>query len=56
MNILLLSYTMNACCVILRYNKMHVYIYIYNWMEDGRGTEKKYIKWFSIIHWTLRLN
>ena len=39
MNILLLSYIMNACCVRLRYHKMrahtrththtHIYIYIY---------------------------
>ena len=30
MNILLLSYIMNACCVKLRYHKIHIYIYIYN--------------------------
>ena len=29
MNILLLSYIMNACCVRLRYHKMDIYIYIY---------------------------
>ena len=29
MNILLLSYIMNACCMRLRYHKMHIYIYIY---------------------------
>ena len=29
MNILLLSYIMNACCMRLRYLKMHIYIYIY---------------------------
>ena len=29
MNILLLSYIMNACYVRLRYHKMHKYIYIY---------------------------
>ena len=33
MNILLLSYIMNACCVKLKYHKMHThthtYIYIY---------------------------
>ena len=33
MNTLLLSYIMNACCVKLRYHKMHththIYIYIY---------------------------
>ena len=29
MNILLLSYILNACCVKLRYHKMHIYIYIY---------------------------
>ena len=29
MNILFLSYIMNACCVKLRYHKMHIYIYIY---------------------------
>ena len=29
MNILLLSYIMNAYCVRLRYHKMHIYIYIY---------------------------
>ena len=29
MNILLLSYIMNACCVKLRYYNMHIYIYIY---------------------------
>ena len=27
MNILLLSYIMNACCVKLRYHKMHIYIH-----------------------------
>ena len=32
MNILLLSYIMNACCVRLRYYKMHIYIYIIEWM------------------------
>ena len=31
MNILLLSYIMNACCVKLRYHKMHIYIYIIEW-------------------------
>ena len=31
MNILLLSYIMNACCVKLRYRKMHIYIYIIEW-------------------------
>ena len=29
MNILLLSYIMNACCVRLKYHKIHTYIYIY---------------------------
>ena len=29
MNILLLSYIINACCGRLRYHKMHIYIYIY---------------------------
>ena len=28
MNILLLSYIMNACYVRLRYHKMHIYIYV----------------------------
>ena len=31
MNILFLSYIMNACCVKLRYHKMHIYIYIIEW-------------------------
>ena len=31
MNILLLSYIMNACCVKLRYHNMHIYIYIIEW-------------------------
>ena len=31
MNILLLSYIMNACCMKLRYHKMHIYIYIIEW-------------------------
>ena len=31
MNILLLSYIMNACCVKLRNHKMHIYIYIIEW-------------------------
>ena len=31
MNILLLSYIMNACCMRLRYHKMHIYIYIIEW-------------------------
>ena len=35
MNILLLSYIMNACCVKLRYHKMrthtHIYIYKIEW-------------------------
>ena len=29
MNILFLSYIMDAYCVKLRYHKMHIYIYIY---------------------------
>ena len=29
MNTLLLSYIMNACCVKLRYHKMHIYIHTY---------------------------
>ena len=29
MNILLLSYIMNACCVRLKYHKIHTYIYTY---------------------------
>ena len=29
MNILLLSYIMNTCCMRLRYHKMNIYIYIY---------------------------
>ena len=35
MNILLLSYIMNACCVRLRYHKMH--IYIYSWVQVTPG-------------------
>ena len=31
MNILLLSYIMNACYVKLRYYNMHLYIYIIEW-------------------------
>ena len=30
MNILLLSYIMNACCVRLRYHKMYIYKMIFN--------------------------
>ena len=33
MNILLLSYVMNACCVKLRYHKMHIYIIKWKMVE-----------------------
>ena len=41
---------MNVYCVRLKVS-LNSY-----WMEDGRNTFKKNIKWFSIIHWTIRLN
>ena len=45
MNILLLSYIMNACCVKLRYRKMHthththIYIYIYIYKIEWKMVE-----------------
>ena len=36
MNILLLSYIMNACYVRLRYHKMHKYIYIYIYIIEWK--------------------
>ena len=33
MNILLLSYIMNACCMRLRYHKMHIYIIEWKMVE-----------------------
>ena len=39
MYILLLRCIMNACCVKLRYHKMHIYIYIYIYIVRHHGTQ-----------------
>ena len=39
MNILLLSYIMNACYVRLRYYKMHTHIYIYTYVIEWKIVE-----------------
>ena len=43
MNILFLIYIINACCVRLRYHKMHIYIYIYIIEWNMVEVPKKYI-------------
>ena len=43
MNILHLSYIMNACCVKLRYHNMHIYIYILYIIEWKMVEVPKYI-------------
>ena len=51
MNILLLSYIMNACYVRLRYHKMHIYIYIYVCIIEWKMMEvpKIYIYIYKMI-------
>ena len=39
MNILLLSYIINAYCVRLRYHKLYIYIYIYIYIYDWKMVE-----------------